>query len=200
MRKWLFFSLVIAIVGAIAAYEQSKKYRKQWEIAMNNVKSYDALLGKEGNKNVALQLTIDQLNNCQDSILRELNATRKKLKIKDSKLNSMQYVASDFSKVDTVILKDTLFKEPSINIDTLLKDQWYQLHLGLKYPSMVIVEPVFKSEKHVIVSSKKETVNPPKKFFLFRWFQKKHVLIHVDVIEKNPYVSKQTSRYVEIIK
>lgn len=200
MRKWLFFSLVIAIVGAIAAYEQSKKYRKQWEIAMNNVKSYDALLGKEGNKNVALQLTIDQLNNCQDSILRELNATRKKLKIKDSKLNSMQYVASDFSKVDTVILKDTLFKEPSINIDTLLKDQWYQLHLGLKYPSMVIVEPVFKSEKHVIVSSKKETVNPPKKFFLFRWFQKKHIVLHIDVVEKNPYVNNEKNRYIEIVK
>ena len=200
MKKWLFFSLVIAIVGAIAAYEQSKKYRKQWEIAMANVKSYDVLLGKEGNKNVALQLTIDQLNNCQDSILRELNATRKKLKIKDSKLNSMQYVASDFSKVDTVILKDTLFKEPSINIDTLLKDQWYQLHLGLKYPSMVIVEPVFKSEKHVIVSSKKETVNPPKKFFLFRWFQKKHIVLHIDVVEKNPYVNNEKSRYVEIVK
>ena len=200
MKKWLFFSLVIAIVGAIAAYEQSKKYRKQWEIAMANVKSYDALLGKEGNKNIALQLTIDQLNNYQDSILRELNATRKKLKIKDSKLNSMQYVASDFSKVDTVILKDTLFKEPSINIDTLLKDQWYQLHLGLKYPSMVIVEPVFKSEKHIIVSSKKETVNPPKKFFLFRWFQKKHILIHIDVVEKNPYVNNEKNRYIEIVK
>ncbi len=200
MKKWLFFSLVIAIVGAIAAYEQSKKYRKQWEIAMANVKSYDALLGKESNKNVALQLTIDQLNNCQDSILRELNATRKKLKIKDSKLNSMQYVASDFSKVDTVILKDTLFKEPSINIDTLLKDQWYQLHLGLKYPSMVIVEPVFKSEKHIIVSSKKETVNPPKKFFLFRWFQKRHVVLHIDVVEKNPYVNNEKNRYIEIVK
>jgi cell division protein FtsQ len=53
---------------------------------------------------------------------------------------------------------------------------------------MVAVEPYFKSEKHIIVSSKKETVNPPKKFFLFRWFQKKQIVLHIDVIEKNPYV------------
>jgi hypothetical protein len=79
-------------------------------------------------------------------------------------------------------------------------DKWYQLSLGLEYPSMITVKPYFKSEKHIVVSSKKETVNPPKKFFLFRWFQKKHVIIHVDVIEKNPYVSDENSRYVEIMK
>ena len=65
---------------------------------------------------------------------------------------------------------------------------------------MVAVKPEFKSEKHIIVSTKKETVNPPKKFFLFRWFQKKMKVLHVDVVEKNPYVDGETSRYVEIIK
>jgi hypothetical protein len=65
---------------------------------------------------------------------------------------------------------------------------------------MVAVKPEFKSKKHIVVSSKKETVNPPKKFFLFRWFQKKMTVIHVDVVEKNPYVSEETSRYVEIMK
>ena len=65
---------------------------------------------------------------------------------------------------------------------------------------MIIVQPEFKSEKHIVVSTKKETVNPPKKFFLFRWFQKKQTLIHVDVVEKNPYVENQSSRYIEIMK
>ena len=65
---------------------------------------------------------------------------------------------------------------------------------------MIAVQPYFKSEKHIIVSSKKETVNPPKKFFLFRWFQKKHLVVHVDVIEKNPYVGSENSKYVEILK
>ena len=85
-------------------------------------------------------------------------------------------------------------------IDTLIGDGWYTLKLGLKYPSMIAVEPYFKSEKHIVVSSKKETVNPPKKFVLFRWFQKRHIVLHIDVVEKNPYVGNETSKYVEIIK
>ncbi len=85
-------------------------------------------------------------------------------------------------------------------MDTVLGDKWYSLGLGLHYPSTVIVKPCFKSDKHIVVSSKKETVNPPKKFFLFKWFQKKHYVINVDVIEKNPYVSNESSRYIEIIK
>jgi hypothetical protein len=85
-------------------------------------------------------------------------------------------------------------------MDTLIGDEWYTLRLGLKYPSMIAVKPEFKSKKHIVVSSKKETVNPPKKFFLFRWFQKKMTVVHIDVVERNPYVSDETTRYVEIIK
>ncbi len=200
MKKWLFFSLIILAVALFATYKQSEMYRNKWKIAMANVKNYDLLLSKEGKKNSTLQLTIAQLNSCQDSIIKELNATRKELKIKNSKVNSMQYIASDFTKVDTLILKDTLFKEPSISVDTILQDDWYKLQLGFKYPSMIIVKPVFKSEKHIIVSSKKETVNPPKKFFLFRWFQKRHIVLHIDVVEKNPYVLNEQNRYIEIVK
>ena len=93
-----------------------------------------------------------------------------------------------------------MFKEPTLAIDTLMGDKWYNVRLGLKYPSMIAVQPYFKSEKHSIVSSKKETVNPPSKFFLFRWFQRKHRVLHIDVVEKNPYVDNESSKYVEIIK
>ena len=85
-------------------------------------------------------------------------------------------------------------------MDTLLYDNWYSVRIGLSYPSTVTVEPQFESEKHIVVSTKKETVNPPKKFFLFRWLQKKHTVLKVNVVEKNPYVQNEDSRYVEIIK
>ena len=199
MKKWLIFAVIGLVVALMAALEQNKQTTEKWKTAMANAKAYDELLSGSKQQSTVLQLTVDQLKHSKDSVLQELDKTRKSLKIKDKKLESMQYVASDFSRVDTLILKDTLFKEPSINIDTLFKDERYQLHLGLKYPSMVVVEPVFKSEKHIIVSSKKETVNPPKKFFLLRWLQKKHIILHIDVVEKNPYVKNEANRYVEII-
>ena len=190
--------ILLAIIGA--GYEQVKHANEKWALAEANVKAYDAQLSESGKKNLALQLTVDQLNYFKDSVLTELNATRKELGIKDKNLKALQSVSSKFSKTDTITVRDTLFKNPKLDIDTIMGDKWYTLKLGLKYPSMVVVQPEFKSDKHIIVSSKKETVDPPKKFFLLRWFQKKHLVLHIDVVEKNPYVNDENSRYIEIIK
>ena len=200
MKKYLILAIVVlvAIIGAM--WQQVKYANEKWEVATANMKAYDSQLAAEGEKNIALQLTVDQLGYFKDSVLQELDNTRKELKIKDKNLKALQAVKSGFTKRDTITMRDTLFKEPTLAIDTLIGDKWYNVRLGLKYPSMIAVQPYFKSEKHIIVSSKKETVNPPKKFFLFRWFQRKHYVIHIDVVEKNPYVDGETSRYVEIIK
>ena len=205
MRKIVFW-LVIIILALLTAigfmFQQLKKADGKWKTAEANVKAYSEELSNSGKKNTALQLTIDQFGYFKDSVLQELDATRKELKIKDKNLKALQAVYSGFSKRDTIRVTqvDTLFKEPTLSVDTLMGDEWYTLRLGLKYPSMIAVEPYFKSKKHIVVSSKKETVNPPKKFFLFRWFQKKHVILHIDVVEKNPYVDSESSRYIEILK
>lgn len=200
MKNWLIYIIIILAVFLVAMWEQVKFANEKWERSEANVKAYASMFDDSKKQNVALQLTISQLSYFKDSVLQELDNTRKELKIKDRNLKALQQVKSSFSKSDTIILKDTLFKEVSLHVDTVLGDKWYNVRLGLHYPSTVIVEPEFKSEKHIIVSSKKETVNPPKKFFLLRWFQKRHMVLHVDVIEKNPYVDAESSRYVEIIK
>ena len=200
MKKYLILAVIALTVALIVAVEQARVERKKWEVAMGNIKAYSSALSDEQDKSIALQLTVDQLEYYQDSILKKLDATRKELKIKKKNIKTVQYIESTFTRTDTIVLKDTLFKEPSFAMDTLIGDEWYSMKLGLKYPSMIAVKPDFKSEKHIIVSSKKETVNPPKKFFLFRWFQKKMTVVHVDVVEKNPYVNNQKSEYVEIIK
>lgn len=200
MNKY-FITVLLVLIGIIA-FEccQLIDVNKKWEAAEANVKAYSSELSVESKKNTALVLTINQLEYFKDSVLQELNNTRRELKIKDKNLKALQAVSSGFTKKDTIILRDTLFKSPSIAIDTIIGDKWYNIRLGLKYPSMIAVKPYFKSEKHIVVSSKKEAVNPPKKFFLLRWFQRKHYVIHIDVIEKNPYVENESSRYVEIIK
>ena len=200
MKKYLVLTIIGLLVVILAEWQQVRYANRNWEIAVANVKAYDSQLSESDEKNVALQLTVSQLGYFRDSVLKELDSTRKQLKVKDKSLKALQQVKSSFSKSDTITLRDTLFRESALNIDTLLGDEWYSLRLGLHYPSMVIVEPEFKSEKHVIVSSKKETVNPPKKFFLLRWLQRKHYVVHVDVVEKNPYVEDESSKYIEIIK
>jgi hypothetical protein len=202
MNKYLTIAAVVLLVALGISCYQTESITDKWKTAEANVKAYSQRLSASDNKNTALQLTCSQLGYFNDSVLKALDETRKELKIKDKNLKVLQAVSSKFSKRDTIRITqtDTLFREPTLNLDTLIGDKWYSLRLGLKYPSMIAVEPEFKSEKHIIVSTKKETVDPPKKFFLLRWFQKKHIILHVDVVEKNPYIIDGNSEYVEIIK
>lgn len=204
IKKYIHIGMTLLIpiltVALILTVKSRGKIEKRWKESTENVKSYSELFSNSENKNRGFKLTIDQLQYFNDSILRELNETRESLKIKDSKLKSLQYLSSTFIKYDTLIIKDTLFKDPQIQVDTVLSDEWYSIRIGLKYPSTITVNPMFRSVKHIVVSSRRETVNPPKKFFLFRWFQKKHTVLNIDVIEKNPYMKEQNSRYIEIIK
>lgn len=192
--------IIVLFVSIYALFSTKRSAYKKWKEAVENDKAYSELFSNSENKNRAFKLTIDQLKNSNDSIFQELNKARKELKVKDSKIKSLQYVSSNFSKVDTITLRDTIFRNSHVNIDTLLSDDWYSVKVGLKYPSTVTVEPTFKSIKYIVVSAKKETVNPPKRFFLFRWFQKKQIRLNVDVVEKNPYVQNQDNRFVEIVK
>lgn len=204
IKYFLICGLILSVLSVINNYYLVKSKLsadKKWKEAVENAKAYSELFSNSENKNRAFKLTIDQLKSSNDSIFKELNEARKELKVKDSKLKSLLYVSSSFSKVDTITLKgDTIFKDSHINIDTLLSDEWYSVKVGLKYPSTVTVEPTFKSIKYIVVSAKKETVNPPKRFFLFRWFQKKQIRLNVDVVEKNPYVQNQDNRFVEIVR
>lgn len=204
IKYFLICGLVLSVLSVINNYYLVKSKLstdKKWKEAVENAKAYSELFSNSENKNRAFKLTIDQLKNSNDSIFKQLNEARKELKVKDSKLKSLQYVSSSFSKVDTITLKgDTIFKDSHIDIDTLLSDEWYSVKVGLKYPSTVTVEPTFKSIKYIVVSAKKETINPPKRFFLFRWFQKKQIRLNVDVVERNPYVQNQDNRFIEIVR
>lgn len=202
MNKYLIIAIItlLAVIGV--GWHHIEQVNEKWMIAEANVKAYSNELSNSNNKNTALQLSVAQLKYFNDSVLKALDETRKELNIKDKNLKALQAIKSGFTKKDTITITqvDTLFREPTLDIDTLIGDDWYNVQLGLKYPSMIAIKPYFKSEKHVIISSKKETVNPPKKFFLFRWFQRKHYVLHIDIVEKNPYVENESSKYVEIIK
>ena len=195
---WIVPVLLAVFLGA--SLKRNIELDKKYKTAMANIKQYDYMLGESNKKNAAFQLTLDQLKSYQDTILRALHDTQKELKVKDKNVQSLQYVYSTIEKRDTINFRDTIFKEPSLRVDTTIGDKWCRTELSLEYPSKISVHPEFTSEKHIVVHSKKETVNPPKKFWLFRLFQRKHRVLQVDVIEKNPYVKEEESKYFEIVK
>lgn len=145
------------------------------------------------------QFTVDQLNYFTDSIISELNNVTEELKIKDKNLKSLQYIKSEINKKDSIIIRDTIF-QTNVNIDTTFTDPWYNLDLKLQYPGTVVIDPTFTSDKYIVTSLKKETIKPPKKCAIARWFQRKHKVLMVDIKEKNPYIKNKQVRFIEIIK
>lgn len=196
------FILIVFIVFISDMFASSKKIRaleSKLEISTTNesilLNQFDSL----NSYNKELQLNIEQLKYSNNITLDKLNKVRKELNIKDKELQKLQYQLSISNKTDTVVYRDTIFKE-GIKLDTLIKDDWYSLNLDLEYPSTIIVNPKFKSEKYVITSLKKEIKGTPKKCWLGRIFQKKHNVVRVEVVEKSPYIETKEQVFINIIE
>lgn len=192
-------ALVISLICGYLFYNKYKTAQANYEISMNNNKAYIAENSVLNAKKIVMDLTIDQLNYYSDSLTDKLNKVRKELSIKDKDIQSLQYYKENFGKTDTIKLsQDTIFVK-NLSIDTTIIDSFYTCNIRLKYPNILSVSPNFINEKMIFVSSKKETINPPKKLWIFRIFQKKHTILTIDVIDNNPYMKTSNSRFIKII-
>ena len=200
MNKYLIISIII-LVGIISFLGYTnKKLSNQYAIAYENIKAYDAELSGLKDDTKVYKLTIEQLNYFNDSIIKKMKEAQKELNIKDSKLKQAQYELSFASRKDTILLKDTIFSSTFTSLDTIMGDKWFSNRIQLSYPNLISSSVSFKSEKFCFVQLRKETIKPPKKFFLARWFQKKHYVSIVTIKENNPYIEIKNSRFIQIIE
>ena len=202
IKKWL--TIVLLIILPILSfftynlYKQNIRLQENLSVAITNEKAYISENSSLKEESRVFKFTVDQLTYYNDSLTQSMEKVRKELKIKDKNIKQMQYLLSEASKRDTIVFRDTIFTN-SVSIDTIVGDKWYNLKLRLRYPSTVIANPTFVSEKYIMVSMRKETIDPPKKNWLLRQFQKKHRVAEVEVVEKNPYINSEKQRFIEII-
>ena len=200
MKRIITLIILALIAGISYLYTENLRLNHEYKIAAENIKAYDAQLsGLEGDNRV-LKLTVEQLNYFNDSITKKIKEAQKELNIKDSKLKQAQYELSFASRKDTILLKDTIFSSTFTSLDTIMGDKWFSNRIQLSYPNLISSSVSFKSEKFCFVQLRKETIKPPKKFFLARWFQKKHYVSIVTIKEDNPYIEIKNSRFIQIIE
>lgn len=198
--NYIKIGLLIILVGFIIYFYNSySNLKKENIVYANNTKAYKYMTDSLSTTNSVFLFTIDELKYSKDSIHKKLLDATKELKIKDSKIQSLQYYREVITKVDTILLKDTIFVK-DLYLDTTISDPYYSLELTLQYPNKVIASPMFVNDKSIIVSEKKETVNPPKKLWICRLFQKKHIVLTIDVFDKNPYINTDQVRFIQILK
>ena len=57
-----------------------------------------------------------------------MDSVRQLYKVKDKNLKSISYVKQTIEKNDTVLMRDTIFREDT-KIDTTLSDKWYTMNI-----------------------------------------------------------------------
>ena len=199
MKKIGLYIICILLLMVIALSYAYKSVYSDYMLSLNNNKAYERLLDSTKNSNVQFQFTIKELENSKDSIFAEMNKVREELKIKDKNLKQIQYVNTITKVTDSIFVKDTIFKA-DFRLDTMIKDDWHKINLHLEYPSRIDIKSSFKNETYITTSTKKETIKPASKIFFVRWFQKKHTVVEVNVVQKNPYTENVEQRFIEIVK
>lgn len=200
-RIWILIGVVFLLLISFLSiqYTAIQRYKEELDTQIMNVKALTAQNEGLNNRSQVLQLSIDELEYSKDSLLKRIDILVGEGKIKDKNIRELQYQLSEASRQDTVVFRDTLFKDPLLQIDTLYGDEWYNVNLSLRYPSTIVVNPSFKSERLVTMGLERQTVKPPKKCWLARLFQRKHDVMIVEIQEKNPYIDIKEERYIKIV-
>lgn len=198
--KWAIYLLIMlgVIMTITIMHKQIQSLTDQLSISVSNENAYAAENSDLNSKNRVFQFTIDQLQYSNDSLNRKIMSVVRENDIKDRDIRSLQYQLEHFSKTDTIVLRDTIFRDPTFRLDTCIMDEWNTSCISLAYPGQIGISNSYVNEKYIIVNSKRESIRPHKCGFV-NFFRKKHTVLEIDVIDKNPYVETERQRFIEII-
>lgn len=203
LKFWIIGMFIAILIGSGIAiklqYDTINRLNSELLVSENNNKAYEAERDSLKNNSIQFQFTIDQLNYSKDSLVNKVNQIRKQLKLKDKQINELQYLASVNQKSDSIFFRDTIFQF-GVAIDTLIGDDWSQVNIKAEYPNRLDVDYMFKNETVVVMHDSKVTVDPPKKCWLARLFQKKQTIVEIDVIQENPYCVNKEEKFIKILK
>lgn len=202
MKKYLNIAiLVIAICFAaflIGTIIQNNKLKEDIKVYDNNFKALNLENSELKDEIIAYKFDVEQLEFINDSILTDLNNTRRELGIKDKQLKQMQNIKTEIITKDSIFIKDTIFRDNFVKLDTTIGNRWYTVKLGLEYPDKIRIHANYRTDMAVFAYTNKEILGIKKKCAIGRWFQKKHKVIRVEIKDRNPHAIIKESKFVII--
>lgn len=91
--------------------------------SINNEKAYAAENSGLKESNRVFKRSIEQLEYFSDSLMLKMKKVANENKVKDNKIKALQYQLEHFSKKDTIVIRDTIFREPGFVLDTCIVDK-----------------------------------------------------------------------------
>lgn len=201
MKKYILIVILFCtLIGVISLqWRTNRLLTENISSLESNNKALAVQRDSNANRAIEFKSTIESLEYYNDSISHRLKDAYERLHIKDRTIKRLEYIASTALIRDSIIVKDTIFVE-DYHLDTSIVARWYNVGVKLDYPNRIEVNPKIVSEKYIVSHTSKETVNKPKKFFLWRLFQRKHNIVRVEVVEENPYITNTQTKFIEIVK
>ncbi len=169
---------------------------EQVKIDQANEKAYTDSLqttrdahGREVAEKYALQKTVTDLKDNRDDL-------RILLKDRDLKLKNVLATTTIVTKIDTFL---KVQRSPKDSTYTFKFNPEFIVKVGVESDS-AWCKPYLTNQQDLVFGSKRETIRPPKSFFLWRLFQKKHTVVKVIVRNSNEAISTNKIDATFIIK
>ena len=189
----------IMLLTAISFYMHNQlEYKdKQINALQNNIEFYQSVSENEHNRNIVLQMTVDELNQSKDSLLQQITKIQKQLDIKNKKLISTNVINTQIKDSIKTIIKPIdrdFIKELNLNQLTTITvsriDSTLSVKLDLQNQQILFIEDTKEY--------KKKYKNGFIRFLHLDW-RKKHVRKY-NIYNSNDLIKITDSRIVEIIK
>lgn len=149
--------------------------------------------GKMHSESIQLQYTLKEFERSNDSLSNVIKNAISKTKSP----GKVTAAGATSTKIDTQLVYK--YRDRSVDTCFVRKSPYFTNVICLK-DSTLTSDITVINEQSILFKSKRETVDPPKHFFLWRWLQEKHTIIEVEVINSNPYIKQAESKFVNIVK
>lgn len=203
--NWLRKNFKVVAVGLISLliatifiqHNQLQEKNAELNRATSNVRAYQDLVSNNQEHNRTLQLTIEELNYSNDSLLLQLKQTQKELKIKDNNLTDASVINTEIKdSVKTVIKKEAIDFEEELKLNPLTTI------IVRRKDSILTAKIDLKNQQTILIYKKKEYKNFYKngwvRFWHFDW--RRIETKEYQIVNTNPLIKVTGTRIVEVPK
>lgn len=201
-RKTLFKAISGLCVGlllcwGITLHNQNKKLSQSLETAQNNIEAYQGLLSDSQQASNVLKLTVEQLQNSNDSVLHKLDSVRKELKIKPKQIHTAATQTQVLNVIGSKGVGGNIIVKDSIYTDSILYNPLTKVKYTIGNDTVNIAIDL-RNEQYLYVYTKREYKNK-KNFFkrLFTLDFKKVTKYKYNIVNTNDLLKSKDVRIVE---
>lgn len=202
ITKVLVVVTLLSVVFSMYLYRTNKQLNSKVSDQATNIKSmqygtisYKDQLGKYHSNSIQQDNSIAVLKEAKDSLSIEVLKLSKNYNIKLRNITAAGNIKTEL-RHDTTIRFDRSI-ESRDTVYELSSPPFIKETIEIKDDSLKRYLDIY-NKQNLVWYTKRETIDPPKHFFLLRWFQKKHNVTYVDIINDNPFI-KTTSQQFQLI-